>query len=85
MTTRIRPQLGESVMRCAACDTYFRGLENFDKHRRNVQGPPTHPNNLVRACVPPEVVGLHYYADKGWWGGQPMSDEDKARMKWGRP
>ena len=85
MAARIRPKLTEQVMLCRACDTYFRGLGNFDKHRRVVQGPPpAWLNGDLRQCVPPGAVGLHFYADKGYWGGVPMTPEqrEKAKVGW---
>lgn len=81
------PKLTEQNMLCRACGTYFRGLTAFDKHRRTVQGPPpAWLNGDVRQCVPPEAVGLHFYPDKGYWGGAPMTPEqrEKAESRWAK-
>lgn len=76
MTDRIRPKLTEQVMLCRACDTYFRGESNFDKHRVGEFG-------VNRRCADPADVELTYRPDKGYWGGPPMTDEERGRAKAG--
>ena len=75
MAARIRPRLTEQVMLCRACDTYFRGESNFDKHRVGDFG-------VDRRCADPADVGLAYRDDKGYWAGQPMTDEQKRKAGW---
>ena len=76
MAARIRPKLTEQVMLCRACDTYFRGESNFDKHRVGEFG-------VNRRCADPADVELTYRPDKGYWGGPPMTDEERGRAKAG--
>ena len=76
MAARIRPRLTEQVMLCRACDTYFRGESNFDKHRVGEFG-------VNRRCADPADVELTYRPDKGYWGGPPMTDEERGRAKAG--
>ena len=76
MADRIRPKLTEQVMLCRACDTYFRGESNFDKHRIGEFG-------VDRRCADPADVELTYRPDKGYWGGPPMTDEERGRAKAG--
>ena len=76
MAARIRPRLTEHVMLCRACDTYFRGERNFDKHRIGEFG-------VDRRCADPADVELTYRPDKGYWGGPPMTDEERGRAKAG--
>ena len=75
MADRIRPKLTEHVMLCRACDTYFRGERNFDKHRIGEYG-------IDRRCADPADVELTYRPDKGYWAGPPMTDEQKRKAGW---
>ena len=77
MADRIRPKLTEHVMLCRACDTYFRGERNFDRHRVGEFG-------VNRRCADPADVGLVYRDDRGYWAGPPMTDgqREKAKAGW---
>ena len=75
MAARIRPRLTEQVMLCRACDTYFRGESNFDKHRIGEFG-------VNRRCADPADVKLTYRPDKGYWAGPLMTDEQKRKAGW---
>lgn len=66
------PRLSERTMECATCHNVFSGLTNFDKHRTGDD----------RKCVHPTTVGL-VLNNRGAWGGEPLTAQQRARMGWG--